>query len=180
MRACVAWAWGRAGGSSCKTTREPHQTVPDGLEQSGWRVRMQTHVKLRNDVFPFTLDLAIFPVRVHGPRDNDKLFWGWPRQRHLIPGKRGRRQRRHKDRLIVGEVWEGVEGLIFLQESHLPGVQQPMGRSVLNWCTAVRTPSHKTTVTLTTNRLYCLGAAPQRSVQCGVVQCGCSRFGSGF
>ena len=180
MRVCVAWAWGHAGGSSCKTTHEPHQTVPDGLEQSGWRVRMQTHVKLRNDVFPFTLDLAIFPVRLHGPRSNDEPFRGRPRRRHLIPGKRGRRQRRHKDRLIVGEGWEGIDGLIFLQESHLPGVQQPMGRSVLNQCTVVRTPSQKTTVTQTANRLYCLGAAPHRLVRCGVVRCGCSWFGLGF
>ena len=112
MRACVAPAWGRAGGSSCKTTRGLRQTVPDGLEQSGWRVRMQTHVKLRNDAFPFTLDLAIFPVRVHGPRDNDEPFRGRHRRRHLIPGKRGRRQRRREDRLIVGEGREGVEGLM--------------------------------------------------------------------
>ena len=70
---------------------------------------MQTHVKLRNDVFPFMLDLAIFPVRVHSPRDNDEPFQGRHRRRHLIPGKRGRRQQRCEDRLIVREGQEGVE-----------------------------------------------------------------------
>ena len=59
-----------------------------------------------------------------------------------------------------------------------PESQQPMGRSVLNWCTAVQTPSQKTTVIRTANRLYCLGAhtTPVGSVQSGtvwlfVVQC---------
>ena len=83
--------------------------MPDGLEQSGWHVRMQTHVKLRNDAFPFMLDLAIFPVWVHSPRDNDEPFWGRHRGRHLIPGKRGRQQRHCEDRLIVREGQEGVE-----------------------------------------------------------------------
>ena len=33
-----------------------------------------------------------------------------------------------EDRLIVGEGREGVEGLIFLQESHLPGVPAAYGK----------------------------------------------------
>ena len=89
---------------------------------------MQTHVKLRNNVFPFMLDLVIFPVWVHSPCDNDEPFRGRHRRRHLIPGKRGRRQQRREDRLIVGEGWEGVKGLIFLQESHLPGVPAAYGK----------------------------------------------------
>ena len=58
--------------------------------------------------------------------------------------------------------------------------QQPMGRLVLNWCTAVRTPSQKTTVIRTTNRLYCLGAhtAPVGSVQSSVVWCRVVWFGA--
>ena len=83
--------------------------MPDGLEQNRWCVRMQTHIKLRNDVFPFMLDLAIFPVRVHSPCDNDEPFQGQHRWRHLIPGKHGRRQRCYEDRLIVREGQEGVE-----------------------------------------------------------------------
>ena len=53
-----------------------------------------------------------------------------------------------------------------------PESQQPMGRSVLNRCTVVRTPSQKTTVIQTANRLYCLRArtAPVSSVQSGVVR----------
>ena len=83
--------------------------MSDGLEQNGWRVRMQTHVKLRNNAFLFMLDLVIFPVWVHSPRDNDEPFQRWHRRRHLIPGKRDRRQRRCEDRLIVREGQEGIE-----------------------------------------------------------------------
>ena len=52
-----------------------------------------------------------------------------------------------------------------------PESQQPMGRSVLNRCTVVRTSSQKTTVIRTTNRLYFLGACttPVGLVQSGAV-----------
>ena len=51
--------------------------------------------------------------------------------------------------------------------------QQPMGRSVLNRCTGVQTPSQKTTMIRTANRLYCLGA---RTALVGSVQSGAVRL----